>query len=334
MTHSCLEHVKRRSGVNGGGRPDAPAVHVDATAVVDRSGSMANLLPGALTGVRYFVAEQRGRCDAASDSYLEFVSFDDKVEIAFTGKKEEMMDADVQRCLGSLWARNYTRLFDTAIEALSRQNKRLDAWMAARSLVQKRLDVKPVAVYFLLTDGQDNRSLADEAALNRAVSASKKKWKCEPIFAAANQDAMAAGARYGFSAETTLQMDADAQHCDAVFRCVAACAARQSSGAPPAMTSFERGISSQQVHARSAPPAPMMTPPQRASTNYSRARCPPAAPRASRYLGFNHAVLPPPPPGAAQLPPPPCAWLPMVPPPRRINFNQGGGGGRGHAGGP
>ena len=73
MKLSCLKAVKR--GV-GGVRPEPVAAYVDAAAVLDRSGSMAPLLPGARAGVRIWLEQQK----KTVGGFVEVVTFDDIVE--------------------------------------------------------------------------------------------------------------------------------------------------------------------------------------------------------------------------------------------------------------
>ena len=245
ITLSCLSHVKRGAD---GVRPDPIPFHVDSTAVIDRSGSMASVLPGAIAGVRGFAEDQQARND---DSHFEFVSFDDKVEIPYSGPTRLMTFLDVDACVASVYARDMTRLYDTAIEAIARQDKRLTAWQTSLPrAVRVRLQPKMVVILFVLTDGLDNKSLANKAAFARALENHKRKWggwsgkNVTAIFAAANQDAMAAGASYGFNADTCMQVDHDPVHTQAAFKCASASAARACSGAPVRMTRRERQTTS------------------------------------------------------------------------------------------
>ena len=251
MKLSCLKAVKR--GVDGK-RPEPVAAYVDAAAVLDRSGSMAPLLPGAQTGVRIWLEQQK----KTVGGFVEVVTFDDIVEKPYSGWSSMMMSADIARILGALRARGLTRLYDTAVETIHRQMKRLEAWHAAlpKARAFTCLDVKPVAVLFVLTDGQDNVSrVADQAAFKRALALTVAKWNTVTIFAAANQDAMAAGRAYGFDPETILQMDAAPAAVTAVFRSATASQARACSGAPPRMTKMERLTSAPSYHHQCTAPA-------------------------------------------------------------------------------
>jgi len=251
MKLSCMKAVKRgASGV----RPEPTAAYVDATAVLDRSGSMAPLLPGAQAGVRIWLEQQK----STVGGYVEVVTFDDIVEKPYCGWSSMMMSADIARILGALRARGMTRLYDTAVEAIHRQMKRLETWRAGlpKARAFTCLDVKPVAVLFVLTDGQDNVSrVADQAAFKRALALTVAKWDTVTIFAAANQDAMAAGRAYGFNPETILQMDAAPAAVTAVFRSATASQARACSGAPPRMTKMERLTSAPSQHHQCTAPA-------------------------------------------------------------------------------
>jgi hypothetical protein len=251
MKLSCLKSVKR--GVDGK-RPEPVAAYVDAAAVLDRSGSMAALLPGAQAGVRIWLEQQK----KTVGGFVEVVTFDDIVEKPYCGWSSMMMSADIARILGALRARGMTRLYDTAVETIYRQMKRLEAWRAAlpKARAFTCLDVKPVAVLFVLTDGQDNVSrVADQAAFKRALALTVAKWNTVTIFAAANQDAMAAGRAYGFDPETILQMDAAPAAVTAVFRSATASQARACSGVPPRMTPMERMTSAPSQHRMYTAPA-------------------------------------------------------------------------------
>jgi len=252
MKLSCLKAVKR--GMFDRSRPAAAAAYVDAAAVLDRSGSMYDLLPGARDGVRIWLEKQKG----VAGGYVEVTTFDDRVEKPYSGKSDMMMESDIQSCLSALKARGWTRLYDTAVEAIHRQMKRLEAWRTrlSKSRMVSCLDVKPVAILFVLTDGEDNRSVvADAAAFKRAVALTVKKWNTVTIFAAANQDAMVAGRAYGFEEDLILQMDAAPAAVAGVFRSATASQARACSGMPPRMTQMERDVSAPSQRQRTAPPA-------------------------------------------------------------------------------
>ena len=251
MKLSCLKAVKRGED---GVRPVPVAAYVDAAAVLDRSGSMLSLLPGAQAGVRIWLQQQK----KTVGGFVEVVTFDDIVEKPYCGWSSMMMPADIARILGALRARGLTRLYDTAVETIHRQMKRLETWRAGlpKARAFTCLDVKPVAVLFVLTDGQDNVSrVADQAAFKRALALTVAKWNTVTIFAAANQDAMAAGRAYGFDPETILQMDAAPAAVTAVFRSATASQARACSGAPPRMTKMERMTSAPSQHHQCTAPA-------------------------------------------------------------------------------
>lgn len=268
MKLSCLSAVKREVVGDGsyGARPEPEAPYVDAVAVLDRSGSMVSLLPGSRAGVKIWLKKQRSMANGRT----EVVTFDDRVELPYEGVSNEMDDEAIERVMAALTARGCTRLYDTAVEAIHRQMKRLEAWRAGlpKSRMLSCLDVQPISILFVLTDGEDNMStLANEAAFNRAVSLTKSRWNTLAIFAAANQDAAAAGSRYGFNEQTILQMDAAPAAVTAVFRSVTASQGRAISGAPPAMSAFERQSSApSQYLPNTAPAALIGAPLQRASS--------------------------------------------------------------------
>ena len=315
---SCLAHVKRQPGATN--RPAAPPIHVDVVAVLDRSGSMDPLLPGATAGVRHFLIEQKNRRDG---TYVECVTFDDVVEIPYSGPASQMLTADVEKCVSALTARNFTRLFDTAIEAIGRQTARLEKWRSSLSPSAAALHPTAAPIFFLLTDGHNNRGLADAPAFKRAVEKFKRDWKPTMIFVAANMDAMSTGQRFGFAPETCLQMDHDAVHAEAAFRSVTAATQRGASGAPPAIPQMDRaksGSAWSQRH-RSAP-APLHC--LGSSWTPSLPRVPQNVATAPLPVPIQNVIQ-------AGAPPPPRPFLRRLA--RVLHFGGagGGGGGRGQS---
>ena len=158
MKLSCLSAVKRKVRADGslGGRPEPEAPYVDAVAVLDRSGSMASLLPGSREGVEIWLEKQR----VTKNGRTEVVTFDDRVELPYCGQSSVMARPDIERVMTALTARGWTRLYDTAVEAIHRQMKRLEAWRAGlpNRRMLRCLDMAPVAILFVLTDGEDNMS--------------------------------------------------------------------------------------------------------------------------------------------------------------------------------
>ena len=245
FTLACLLHVKRSISAAGyGSRPDAPPPYGDVVMVLDRSGSMAGMIAGSQAGVRHFMTAQK---DAKrTNTWIEVTTFDTLAEIAYEGWTSLMMPGDIEKTVLALQPRDLTRLYDTAVEALNRQDRRLTKWWNGLSRKAKLLKPKPVVVVFVLTDGMDNQSrLANAAALKRALAKCKKKWNATDIFAAANQDAFVAGELYGFSQAQTMQMDANPVRCQAAFKCASASAARAQSGLAPALTKRERQTTTQ-----------------------------------------------------------------------------------------
>ena len=245
FTLACLLHVKRSISAAGyGSRPDAPPPYGDVVMVLDRSGSMAGMIAGSQAGVRQFLTDQKNA--KRPNTWIEVTTFDTLAEIAHEGWTSLMMPGDIEKTVAALKPRNLTRLYDTAVEALNRQDRRLTKWWNGLSRKAKLLKPKPVVVVFVLTDGMDNQSrLANAAALKRALAKCKKKWNATDIFAAANQDAFVAGELYGFSQAQTMQMDANPVRCQAAFKCASASAARAQSGLVPALTKRERQTTSQ-----------------------------------------------------------------------------------------
>jgi len=130
-----------------------------------------------------------------------------------------------------------TRFYDSAIEQLAAQAKRIRASYATLSLAVRRLvplDQYAAVVFATLTDGQDNMSnLCDGPALKRAFNRHKVEFGAKILFIAANMSAEDVGESYGIDGDACLQMGSDQLHSQEAFKAVTSACLRQASCSVP-----------------------------------------------------------------------------------------------------
>lgn len=232
---SCLSCVKRDK--NNGKRPpvkDSEDTNRDIELVFDRSGSMFSLGTAPIDSVKQFVADQR---QLGGNTRITITTFDDKAEImpGFDGKLiSEVPEVDE----ASLIPRGCTRLIDTMMERLKSQEERCKS------------DPHIIRVFAVLTDGMDNMSFKYTARdLHQMIT--KVREQCTTcIFLASNQDAITAGASYGFSPDTSLTFGANAVQTHEAMYALRGATMRAFSQQTPAFTHLERQRSAP------APPSP------------------------------------------------------------------------------
>ena len=237
----------------------APPAYTDVTIVVDRSGSMCDVGAAVREGTaellqKHTTAALR-QVPSSGDAipyFIRIVSFDNTATVLYSGDATELCLADgtldidqLARIYEGLVPRGTTRLIDTAMEEIREQQARVVGIKAGWSPSTRALNPRLAIVFALLTDGDDNHSTRCPDDLKRCVHAHRADLDVACQFVAANQDATAQGARFGFPPETCLQMDADPQHARAAMRCVADSAMRTMSGIAPGFSMAERTASSQ-----------------------------------------------------------------------------------------
>lgn len=203
MNLSCKNNIKR---TNGSSRPPVP-IYSDSVFIGDRSGSMYNMNDAPIEGVSNFLRKNKDLYDKnGGEINVTIITFDDKVEIPFSGNIKNLTEEDIQRCKDAMVPRNTTRLYDTAIEAIEEQSKRI-----------KKND-NPLFKYALslLTDGQDNVSKNTPYNLSESINKHKKLGvTCQ--FLAANQDAISTGNKYGFDSNMSMQVTSEPGYAKSAF---------------------------------------------------------------------------------------------------------------------
>jgi len=241
ITLAALGHVKRVPDPETGEllRPPAPGLYSDTVFVGDHSGSMASMGRAPEDGGRQFAEQYHdlGKSNTGqTPTHLSFVVFSTTAREVFVGDPSSLTQQQIDQCAYSMRPTNLTRFFDTAVEQLVAQSKRIrEAYAALPARTRRLIPLNKFAavVFATLTDGLDNMSnLCDAAALNRAFKRHKSEFGAKILFIAANMSAVKVGATYGIDADECLQMGADQEHSQEAFAAVTtACMRGASSGA-------------------------------------------------------------------------------------------------------
>lgn len=203
--------------------------HTDITIILDRSGSMAPLVKDTIGGFNRFISDQKKVVGTATLTLHQF-NHDHETPIKAS---------DIQS-VSDLTASTYVPSGNTAL---------LDALGGAITETGRRLDVTPEAqrpgkvVVVVITDGEENCSREyTRPQVFDLIQHQQKKYSWEFVFLGANQDAIKAGARYGFMASNSMNYAANDIGTDTLYRCVSSKLSdfRTKIGATMAFTSQER----------------------------------------------------------------------------------------------
>lgn len=250
-TLSCYHAVKR---TDGDARPAPAASYINAVFVGDRSGSMGTMGSVPQEGAADFLQKHKELAEKNphSEIHVTLVTFDDRSQVAYSGPAKNITHLDIRRAKECMIPRNTTRLIDTAIEELEKQSKAIvlaqRRWhdTRARSRIPRevrRLAPTTASSFTLLTDGEDNQSVFTCRDLNNAIKEHQDAHGTVCLFAAANQDAMSSGARYGFDRDRSLQIGYDVDEARAAFNSCNAAAVRSATQQSSGYTVAEREAS-------------------------------------------------------------------------------------------
>ena len=253
MTNLSCYHAVKRTG-NDSTRAPPAASYINAVFLGDRSGSMATMGTVPQEGVADFLKKHKELADKNPDSEIvvTVVTFDNCSKVAYYGQAKNITEEDIIRAKHDMTPRATTRLIDTAIEQIEKQAKGISAarrrWKktGARSGISGevlRLEPIMASSFTLLTDGDDNESRRTSRDLNRAIKEHQYKNKTVCLFAAANQDAMTSGARYGFQNDRSLQIGTDINEARSAFDSCKAAAVRSATQQSANYTQVERNAS-------------------------------------------------------------------------------------------
>lgn len=185
-------------------------------AIIDRSGSMANIVKDAIGGFNTFLADQK---TVPGEARMTLALFDDKFEYVYAGKPLAEAESLTDK---TFVPRGGTALLDAIGRTLNEQGARIkgDGWAEK-------------VVVCILTDGGENRSreFRHDQIKTMVKHAEEHGWSF--VFLAANQDAFAAGAGYGISAAHTMAFAASAAGTQSAYASMSA-TTRSLRGAPVA----------------------------------------------------------------------------------------------------
>lgn len=201
MQLSCLSHVKRNNSNN---RPNTLPYAVDISIAVDRSGSMHTMFEETKSGLKNFVNEQKDLSLKNNvPTKLTIKTFDNIVEIMPGFDATDIQNSpDISD--SSITPRNTTRLIDTACEMIIQQKNRVKQQESKISPEAKKLGVKVLSIFALLTDGLDNESkLFNPKNLNLYMTKMQNN-NGKAFFLGAGQDAITIGKNLGFCPKHSL----------------------------------------------------------------------------------------------------------------------------------
>ena len=233
--------VGHRWPIYGNARPtSAPSRPTDSTRIeliVDRSGSMQNLLGATVSGLNEFVDMQRSQLRDAVRATVRLHVFDDQVETRWN-EGQRLVSAP---CVTEhdVMPRGSTALLDAIGQTLG------------------VLPVHEPRIVCIVTDGEENssRHWTREGVLELIARLKRHGWTF--IFMAANQDAIQTGAGLGFGAGTCATFGASATGVRAAFGSAAASSCRASFGGSQAaaFTQSERAACNPADRGSEASPA-------------------------------------------------------------------------------
>ena len=261
---ACFGHVKRVADPESGDltfprsqffghtseyfRPPAPGLHSDTTWLGDCSGSMGSMGRSPEDGGRLFAQQYAtlGKSNSGqTPTHLTYAVFSTKMREVYNGDPADMTQEQINECACAMRPTNMTRFYDSAVEQLAAQGKRIRQAYAALPKATRRLvplNEFAAAVFATLTDGMDNQStLCDGAALKRAFARHKLEFGAKILFIAANMSAKNVGASYGIDEDNCLQVGADEEHSRGGFAAATQACLRSASSAVHQHSSPERG---------------------------------------------------------------------------------------------
>ncbi len=175
------------------------------TAVVDKSGSMVDILNGLEGGLKELIQERQKQAKSEDMSLFRLIAFSSEAEQIYPQSiVENSLDtnfidvAKINIADLKLSADGLTRLIDTALYEIN-------------LLILKKVEIlkedknAKVKVWFMiLTDGIDNISKAKAIDLHLAIQDARENHEIQCIFLGANQDAINSGNKYGFCRDSSL----------------------------------------------------------------------------------------------------------------------------------
>lgn len=189
-----------------------PQKYIDMVYVLDRSGSMITMGGSHKVQLLNFLGNQKEAGIISNNSIqISIITFDDKAETCIDQLNAKVLELPDNDTLNS-WCepRGATRLYDTVIEAVINQKKRIQKRKSSMPKMLRELDPVFERCIYVLTDGLDNTSQKTSQDMKTLVE-NERKNGLKTIFLAANQDAVKQAQNFGFDPKTALTIGSDAK---------------------------------------------------------------------------------------------------------------------------
>ena len=208
--------VKRESGK----RPTVQPMYVDAVFIGDKSTSMETMGVAPRDGIENFMNSyyKYAMKNSNTETFVETVCFNHMEHTIYSDLAKNITPADKAMARTMMIPSGTTRLFDTVISAVMKQQDRVNSFYKSLPREVRALKPEVKVILTLLTDGEDNMSESDANDMKKCIEKHRKDYNAWVVFAAANQDAMKSGGRYGFTREDSLQMGTTEEEAQAAFR--------------------------------------------------------------------------------------------------------------------
>lgn len=157
--------------------------------VLDKSGSMSNVVDDTIGGFNTFLKDQQ---DVDGEGTLSLIQFDDQYEVHYDMVNLSVADALTRE---TYVPRSMTALLDAIGKTIINTEAKI-----------KSLEAKPDKVIFVIvTDGQENSSREYKRdQIMKMVQRKEKEDSWEFIYLGANQDAIEEGANMGIRASSSM----------------------------------------------------------------------------------------------------------------------------------
>ncbi len=175
--------------------------------ILDRSGSMYNLVNDTIGGFNSFIETQSKE---ESDAILTTILFDDQYEILHNGVNLK----DVEKITNKeYYTRGMTALLDAIGKTMNIVSQRLD---------NTPEDEKPSKIIFVITiDGHENSSIEfTQPQIQKMVEEKTNKHNWQFLFLGANIDAIATAQKFGIQGQFASNYTASSVGTDSLFRTV------------------------------------------------------------------------------------------------------------------
>lgn len=158
----------------------------DITIVLDRSGSMHNVVSDTIGGFNQFLSDQK---EVDGEATITLAQFDDQYDIVYQGIDIQTVE-DLNE--GTFVPRGMTALRDAIGKTINGTGKRLSK-MDEKDRPEK-------VIFVILTDGHENASQEyTSQKINEMIKHQSDNYQWEFVFLGANQDAISTADGFGIS---------------------------------------------------------------------------------------------------------------------------------------